>query len=78
MCLQAFQEARRQLPSVIYVPEIESWWSLVPQTVQALLTSKLASLEPGTAILLLASANCEFEELPQEVSAVSSNVLKTK
>jgi SpoVK/Ycf46/Vps4 family AAA+-type ATPase len=65
--VQMFREARRQLPAVLYIPKLDIWWNLVPQTVQALLVSRLAGLEPFTPLLLLATSNSPFDELPEEV-----------
>ncbi|KAF4524892.1 hypothetical protein B566_EDAN015548 [Ephemera danica] len=72
VCIQLFREALRQLPAVLYIPKLERWWTLVPQTVQALLVSRLAGLEPFTPLLLLATTSCPFSKLPTEAQELFS------
>lgn len=65
---QIFQEARRNLPSIIYVPAIAQWWNLVPETLHAVFLSHLCKLDPSAPILLIATADIPYNNLPQEVS----------
>lgn len=65
---QIFQEARRNLPSIIYVPAIAQWWNLVPETLHAVFLSHLCKLDPSAPILLIATADIPYHNLPQEVS----------
>lgn len=62
-----FHEARRNVPSVIYIPNIDELWSLVNETVKAIFLSQLAQMDPNVPILLLATANVIFSKLPKEV-----------
>jgi hypothetical protein len=64
---QIFQEARRNLPSIIYVPAIAQWWNLVPETLHAVFLSHLCKLDPSAPILLIATADIPYHSLPQEV-----------
>jgi SpoVK/Ycf46/Vps4 family AAA+-type ATPase len=65
---QIFQEARRNLPSIIYVPAIAQWWNLVPETLHAVFLSHLCKLDPSAPILLIATADVPYNTLPHEVS----------
>ncbi|XP_046385794.1 ATPase family AAA domain-containing protein 2-like isoform X2 [Ischnura elegans] len=70
--IQVFREAQRNLPSIIYMPNIERWWNLVPETVHAVFLSRLHHLEPGSRLLLLATADKRFDLLPTGVSNLFS------
>lgn len=63
-----FNEARRNVPSVIYIPTIEKWWSLVSETVRAIFLSSLSQLDPNIPILFLATADIQYKHLPEPVS----------
>lgn len=66
-CTQVFNEARRNIPSVIYVPSIDQLWTLIPETVKAIFLSHLTQLDPNIPVLLLATADALFNELPEQV-----------
>lgn len=51
--VQLFNEARRHKPSVIYIPNVDIWYSTVSESVIKLLTGLLRSLPPNEAVLLL-------------------------
>jgi SpoVK/Ycf46/Vps4 family AAA+-type ATPase len=67
---QVFNEARRNVPSVIYIPNIDNWWDLVSETVKAILDAQLSHLDPNIPILLLATADTTYDNLPAEVNAL--------
>lgn len=75
-CVEIFNEARRNVPSVVYVPSIEQWWSLVGETVRAIFLSQLSQLDPGIPVLLLATANVEYKELPEQIASIFSTYRK--
>lgn len=56
-----FTEVKRHKPSVIYIPNIESWYETIKDTV-AYITFKamLKSIPPTDPILVLATAEHEF------------------
>lgn len=66
-CIQVFNEARRNIPSIIYIPNLDKWWQLVTETVRVILVSQMSQLHPNTPILLLATADELYEDLPNEV-----------
>jgi len=63
-----FTEIKRHKPSVIYIPNIDTWYHLMVNTM-ALPTfqTMLRSIPPTDPVLLLATAECERSMLPQEL-----------
>lgn len=68
--LQVFQEARRNIPSVVYVPGIDELWNLVTETVKSIILSQLSQMDPNIPILFLATAHVTLDNLPSEVSKI--------
>lgn len=60
-----FTEVRRHKPSVVFIPQIESWYASLGDSALTALTTMLQSLPPTDPILLLATANQEVDELAQ-------------
>ncbi|KAK4885527.1 hypothetical protein RN001_001798 [Aquatica leii] len=71
-CIQVFQEAKRNVPSVIYIPNVDQLWNLAHETVKAIFLSQLQHMDPNVPILLLATANASFNKLDQEVQNIFS------
>ncbi|XP_015588936.1 ATPase family AAA domain-containing protein 2 isoform X2 [Cephus cinctus] len=63
-CVQVFNEASRNIPSIIYIPSIDQWWPLVPETVKAVFLCRIAALDPTLPILLLATSDTMYQDLP--------------
>lgn len=59
-----FTEVRRHKPSVIYIPNIDAWYATLTGS-PALITFKtmLRSIAPTDPVLLLATAECEQDEV---------------
>lgn len=64
-----FTEVRRHKPSIIYIPNIESWYLTLQGTI-ALVTfqTMLRSIPPTDPILVLATAECEKSDLPKDLA----------
>ncbi|KAH1015165.1 hypothetical protein HUJ05_012934 [Dendroctonus ponderosae] len=58
-CIQIFNEARKNVPSIIYIPNIDRWWKLASDTVKAIYLSQLKEIDPNVPILILAAADAE-------------------
>lgn len=71
MCLQVFQEARRNPPSVVYLPGIGQWWEQVPHTVQSIFLLHLQKLDMNSPVFLLGTSDAQIEDLPSEVCFLS-------
>ncbi|XP_046418584.1 ATPase family AAA domain-containing protein 2-like isoform X1 [Neodiprion fabricii] len=63
-CVQVFNEASRNVPSIIYIPAIDQWWPLVPETVKAVFLCRIMALDPTLPILILSTSDTMYECLP--------------
>lgn len=68
--VQHIQEAKRLVPSVLYVPELDRWAALLPESVRQVFAALLDSLRPSDPIMLLAVSAVPFFELPPDVRAL--------
>lgn len=66
-----FQEARRNIPSVIFIPNIDELWALVNETVKSIFISQISQIDPNVPILFLSTANIVFSKLPKEVTLLN-------
>ncbi|KAI8579161.1 hypothetical protein K450DRAFT_243058 [Umbelopsis ramanniana AG] len=67
ICVQLFTEVKRHRPSVIYVPNIHIWWHAVSDMVRNTFINLLNDIHPYDPILLLATSDVLYEDLPSEV-----------
>ncbi|NWX37787.1 ATAD2 protein, partial [Notiomystis cincta] len=72
-CVQLIREAQRTAPSIIYVPQIPSWWETVGPTVRSVFTTLLHNIPRFTPVLLLATSNVQLKDLPEEIKALFNN-----
>lgn len=68
---QVFHEARRSLPSIIYVPHIDQWWNTMSDTLRATFMSLLHDLDPASPLLFLATSDVPYDQLDSEVGETS-------
>ncbi|NXT64041.1 ATAD2 protein, partial [Chaetops frenatus] len=73
-CVQLMREAQRSAPSIIYVPQIPSWWETVGPTLRSVFTALLQSIPRFTPVLLLATSNVQLRDLPEEIKAFFNNL----
>ncbi|XP_031656605.1 ATPase family AAA domain-containing protein 2B isoform X2 [Oncorhynchus kisutch] len=66
-CAQVFCEARRSVPSVVFMPHICDWWDSVSDTVKNTFLSLLQDVPSFTPLLILATTETCYTQLPQEV-----------
>ncbi|XP_075717149.1 ATPase family AAA domain-containing protein 2B isoform X2 [Rhinoderma darwinii] len=69
-CAQVFREARRTVPSVVYMPHIGDWWEAVSETVRATFLMLLQDIPSFSPILLLSTSEIVYGELPDEVKCI--------
>ncbi|KAG8445712.1 hypothetical protein GDO86_010484 [Hymenochirus boettgeri] len=69
-CAQVFREARRSVPSIVYMPHIGDWWDAVGETVKATFLTLLQDLPSFSPILLLSTSETMYSELPEEVRCI--------
>ncbi|NXC05567.1 ATAD2 protein, partial [Orthonyx spaldingii] len=69
-CSQLIREAQRTAPSIIYIPQISSWWEAIGPTLKAGFTGLLNSIPYFAPVLLLATSDVQHEDLPEEIKAL--------
>ncbi|NXM18231.1 ATAD2 protein, partial [Ploceus nigricollis] len=72
-CVQLMREAQRSAPSIIYVPQIPSWWETVGTTLRSVFATLLQSIPRFTPVLLLSTSNVPLRDLPEEIKALFNN-----
>lgn len=68
--VQAFIEARRHQPSIVFIPNIDIWYNVVPYSAKATLTSLLRSLKSNEKILLLGISETSMDQLDPEIKLI--------
>uniref|UniRef100_A0A8C1IXG5 ATPase family AAA domain-containing protein 2 n=1 Tax=Cyprinus carpio TaxID=7962 RepID=A0A8C1IXG5_CYPCA len=71
-CAQVFREARRCVPSIIYMPHISDWWEAISETVKSSFLTLLQDVPSFTPLLILATAETIYQQLPDEVTNLHS------
>uniref|UniRef100_A0A6I8NZ06 ATPase family AAA domain-containing protein 2 n=1 Tax=Ornithorhynchus anatinus TaxID=9258 RepID=A0A6I8NZ06_ORNAN len=66
-CAQVIREAKRTAPSIVYVPHIHLWWETVTLTLKATFTTLLQNIPSFAPVLLLATSDESYRNLPGEV-----------
>ena len=66
--LQKVKAARHTLPSLLYVPDMLAWWDLVDEAARVVFMSLLRGLDRSVHLLILATASCNFADVPGEVN----------
>ncbi|NWI74815.1 ATAD2 protein, partial [Dryoscopus gambensis] len=72
-CVQLIREAQRTAPSIVYVPQISSWWETVGPTLRSVFITLLQSIPRFTPVLLLATSNVQLRDLPEEIKTLFNN-----
>lgn len=71
-CVQVFHEAKRNVPSIIYIPNIDLLWRLLSDTTLAIFVAQLIQLDPNSPILILATADSLYEDIPDQITNLFS------
>nr|XP_046228810.1 ATPase family AAA domain-containing protein 2B isoform X2 [Scatophagus argus] len=66
-CAQVFREARRSVPSVVFMPHVSEWWETVSDTVKSTFLTLLQDVPSFSPVLILATAETHYSQLPDEV-----------
>ncbi|CAI5759706.1 unnamed protein product [Candida verbasci] len=68
--VQAFIEARRNQPSIIFLPNIDIWFQVLPDPARATLTSLLRGLKSNEKVLLLGISETSLNELSNDIKLI--------
>ncbi|XP_041931933.1 ATPase family AAA domain-containing protein 2-like isoform X1 [Alosa sapidissima] len=66
-CCQIFCEAKRTVPSILYMPLIEQCWDTVSSVFRTTFLSLLQNIPPFSPILLLATTNLPHNKLDTQI-----------
>lgn len=69
-CAQVFREARRSVPSVVFMPHISEWWETVSDTVKSTFLTLLQDVPSFSPVLILATAETHYSQLSDEVRSI--------
>ncbi|XP_043962401.1 ATPase family AAA domain-containing protein 2B [Gambusia affinis] len=69
-CAQVFREARRSVPSLVYMPHISEWWDTVSDTVKSTFLTLLNDVPSFSPVLVLATAETQYSKLSEEVKSI--------
>ena len=65
--MQLFTEVRRHKPSVIYIPNVNTWYETVGKPVISTFLSLLRTLAPTDRILLLGIVECDEQDIDRDM-----------
>ncbi|XP_042246942.1 ATPase family AAA domain-containing protein 2B [Thunnus maccoyii] len=69
-CAQVFREARRSVPSVVFMPHISEWWETVGDTVKSTFLTLLQDVPSFSPVLIFATAETHYSHLSDEVRSM--------
>lgn len=71
LCIvQTFIEARRHQPSIIFIPNIDTWFDVMPHSAKAVLSGLLRNLRSNEKILVLGISERTYDELDTEIKLI--------
>ncbi|XP_043935459.1 ATPase family AAA domain-containing protein 2-like [Protopterus annectens] len=82
-CIQVFRAAKREVPSILYIPGIDHFWYSASHTLKLVFRRLVQEIDPSLPLLLLATCDsdpyvplplltirdADGDELPQELTA---------
>ena len=71
--VQSFTEAKRKLPSILYMPNVDTFWMTASTSVRLIFVNLLNDLPPALPLLLLGTATVEPEHLDKSLSLIFTN-----
>jgi ATPase family AAA domain-containing protein 2 len=63
-----FAEAKRRKPSVLYIPNVDTWYETVGPSALSTFRSMLRSIAPTDPIMVLCTAEVEPKDLPEDIA----------
>jgi SpoVK/Ycf46/Vps4 family AAA+-type ATPase len=70
--ISAFAEARKNSPSILWIPNVDEWWEKASEVLQSTLCSMLQDIPSSLNVMVIATANkCKtLEHLPQQLQTL--------
>lgn len=68
--VQLMIEVKRHTPSVVFIPEVESWLATLTEVARTTFFNILQSLTPNEEVLVLGLAECKFAELSKAAKSL--------
>ncbi|KAF5195389.1 Atp-dependent zinc metalloprotease ftsh [Thalictrum thalictroides] len=65
-----FGEARRTMPSILYLPQFQLWWETAHEQLKAVLLTLLGELPSDSLIFLLGTSSVSIAELYEGISSI--------
>jgi len=69
-CVHIFTEARRKVPSIVYVPHMDAWWGMAPPSLQLTFLTVMNDIPPSLPLLILGTSDKPKQQLPGEISSL--------
>lgn len=76
-CVHAVTEARRCAPSILYWPRADTWWETGSSSLQTTLLMLLDDIPSSCPVLVLATADAPWPDLPDQVQGIFNRALAT-
>eukprot|EP00178_Gracilaria_changii_P024856 TRINITY_DN753_c0_g1_i1.p1 TRINITY_DN753_c0_g1~~TRINITY_DN753_c0_g1_i1.p1 ORF type:complete len:1500 (+),score=256.56 TRINITY_DN753_c0_g1_i1:3904-8403(+) len=74
--ISAFREAARSVPSILYLPHMQLWWESASESLQTTLIIALKDIPSDLPMLVLATAEKQLQDLPQELTELFGEVVE--
>uniref|UniRef100_A0A060T3C8 ARAD1C39556p n=1 Tax=Blastobotrys adeninivorans TaxID=409370 RepID=A0A060T3C8_BLAAD len=68
--VQFLVEAKKHVPSVVFIPNVDIWFEVMSETCKSTLMSMLRSIAPSEKVLLLGVTDCEYTEVSPIVKSI--------
>ncbi|ELR23653.1 ATPase, AAA domain containing protein [Acanthamoeba castellanii str. Neff] len=69
-CVNTFTEAKRKLPSIIFLPHIDTWWDMAQPTLRLTFLTLLQDTLPNIPLLVLCTSDVPEKLLPHDVASL--------
>nr|CAD7261227.1 unnamed protein product [Timema shepardi] len=72
-CIQKMREARHNLPGILYLPDITTWWDLVGEQTRVVFLTLVGNIDSSIPLFILATANCSHSDLAAPLQEMFSD-----
>nr|CAD7399529.1 unnamed protein product [Timema poppensis] len=71
--VQKMREARHNLPGILYLPDITTWWDLVGEQTRVVFLTLVGNIDSSIPLFILATANCSHSDLAAPLQEMFSD-----